>query len=128
MEQRTKWCRKELHPGSRVFFNIRDFQLAWPQNPQRVLEVVEFLAKLPEETRPTGLNFEDQNGSWIPAVMSDATESVRRVMVENGWAAGHLLLHVHKGYGLSDASQLAAIGAGATGIWCGVTASVPMAP
>ena len=47
-------------------------------------------------------------------------------MESNGWSSGHLLLHVHKGYGLSDASQLASIGAGATGIWCGVSANGAM--
>ena len=47
-------------------------------------------------------------------------------MESNGWSGGHLLLHVHKGYGLSDASQLASIGAGATGIWCGVSANGAM--
>ena len=126
IEARTIWCRRELSPESKVFFNFRDFQHAWPQNPERVLDIVGALAKLPTASRPTGLLYEDQNGSWLPALMCEATEHLRSAMVDNGWAVGHLLLHVHKGFGLSDASQLAAIGAGATGIWCGVSANGAM--
>ena len=126
IEARTIWCRQELDPQSRAFFNFRDFQHAWPQNPDRVLSIVRALAKLPAASRPTGLLYEDQNGSWLPAIMCEATEHMRGAMVDNGWAMGHLLLHVHKGFGLSDASQLAAIGAGATGIWCGVSANGAM--
>jgi len=130
MEERVVWCRKELRPDSRVLFNLRDFQLAWPTNPDRVLSVVAFLAQLPESTRPFGLCFEDQNGSWLPCIVQDATYEVRCVMKKHGWDDGQLLVHVHKGYGISDASQLAAMGAGATGthLMCMVLLSVHASP
>jgi len=95
-------------------------------DPDKVLAVVAYLARLRVEKRPFGIMFEDQNGSWLPCIMQDATHEVRRCMEENNWGDGQLLIHVHKGYGISDASQLAAIGAGATGIWCGVSANGAM--
>ena len=59
-----------------MFFNLRDFQHAWPSDPEKVLEIVAALACLPFESRPQGIMFEDQNGSWVPAVMEDAVHQV----------------------------------------------------
>ena len=123
---RIQWCRKELHPTSKVFFNFRDFQLSWTTNPNRVLAILQFLARLPRQSRPQGIMYEDQNGSWMPSVMQDATHCMRQAMTDNGWEEGHLLIHVHKGYGMSDAIQTTAMAAGATGIWCGVSANGAM--
>ena len=72
MVHRTLWCRRELSGGrggrggdpSRVFFNLRDFQHAWPSDPEKVLEIVSALSSLPPESRPQGIMFEDQNGRW----------------------------------------------------------------
>ena len=58
MVHRTLWCRRELSGGrggrggdpSRVFFNLRDFQHAWPSDPEKVLEIVSALSSLPPIT------------------------------------------------------------------------------
>ena len=123
---RIQWCQKELHPTSKVFFNFRDFQISWSTNPNRVLAIIQFLALLPSQSRPQGIMYEDQNGSWMPSIMQDATYCMRQAMTDNGWEEGHLLIHVHKGYGMSDAIQTTAMAAGATGIWCGVSANGAM--
>ena len=73
MVHRTLWCRRELSGGrgggggdpSRVFFNLRDFQHAWPSDPEKVLEIGSALSSLPPESRPQGIMFEDQNGRWV---------------------------------------------------------------
>lgn len=40
MRERVAWCKKHLRADSRVVFNLRDFQLAWPKHPERVLEAL----------------------------------------------------------------------------------------
>ena len=83
MAAKVEWCRTELSPDSRVLFNLRDFQYAWPTNPDRLLAIVERVARLGPGKRPFGLMIEDQNGSYMPAVMDDAVHAMRRVTNPN---------------------------------------------
>lgn len=41
-------------------------------------------------------------------------------MEGNKWNDGHLLIHVHKRFALSDAAVMEALAMGCTGIWCAV--------
>jgi pyruvate/oxaloacetate carboxyltransferase len=45
------------------------------------------------------------------------TGSLRRVMDNNGWIDGKLLVHIHQKWDLQTASQLDCLGAGADGVW-----------
>lgn len=41
-------------------------------------------------------------------------------MDKDGWLEGHLLVHIHKRFALSDAAVLEALSMGCSGIWCAV--------
>jgi isopropylmalate/homocitrate/citramalate synthase len=41
-------------------------------------------------------------------------------MDAGGWNDGHILLHVHNGFGLAEACVLECLAAGADGIWCSI--------
>ena len=61
--------------------------------------------------------FEDPVGETFYWEMATFVRSVRGIMIANRWEDGHLLIHVHKAYGLGDAVMLEALAAGCTGIW-----------
>lgn len=72
------------------------------------------------QVRPEGCIFEDPGGESLPSDLSREVAAVRAVMDGNGWDEGQLMIHVHHGYGLSEAIVLECLASGATGIWAGV--------
>ncbi|MFT5466634.1 MAG: isopropylmalate/homocitrate/citramalate synthase [Verrucomicrobiales bacterium] len=115
-----KWisfAHYELSLDSRVHINLRDFPFAMAAAPERVLDVITFLAKLPDEFRPKGIMYEEPTGKFLPEEMGAWTASIRRVMDENGWESGNLLVHVHRKWGIADDIQPQCLIHGANGIW-----------
>ena len=112
-----KWVQKNISQDARILLNLRDFPVAMTEVPERVLEVVTFLARLPEEHRMFGLCFEDPFGEYLPEELEAWTASLRRTMDSNGWSSGKLLAHIHQKWDLQTASQLDCLSAGADGVW-----------
>lgn len=116
-----KWIKWvfEHHPNvkPRILLNMRDLPLAMMTVPQRVLEVVTFLARLPQEYKMFALCFEDPLGEYLPEELEAWPASVRRTMDSNGWKEGKLLVHIHQKWDLQTASQLDCLSAGADGVW-----------
>ena len=118
--QRIEWSLDFLCSEARVFVNLRDFPFAMIEVPERVFTVVHYLASLPTGKRPFGIIYEDPTGKYFPEEVGAWTASVRRVMDSCGWQSGHLLVHVHKKWGLAETVQLECLSSGANGIWASV--------
>ena len=108
---RIKWVRENLAVNGKVFINFRDFSIAMIDcaSTYRILSVTEFLARLPAEMRPLGLIFEEPTGKNFPAQLGGWTAAVRKIMNDNGWSTGKLLVHVNEKWGLAEAAQLACL-------------------
>ena len=117
VKQRIVWVKENLSQHSKVFVNLRDFPLAMEKHIQRVVETVKFLASLPLELQPFGLLYEEPTGKSSVTEMSAWTTCIRSVMDNHGWKSGHLLVHVHKKWGLAEAIQLECLKNGANGVW-----------
>ena len=99
--------------------------------PQRTLELVAAIAKLPKEIRPCALIFEEPLGEYFPDEVANWTSTLRKTMDSNGWksewqekennARGMLLYHVHEQYGLANATVLDVLAAGGDGMWCSIS-------
>ena len=114
---RIVWCKQNLSKEGNVIVNIRDLPFVMRDHPERVLTVVKFLATLPEEWRPFGLNFEELMGRFLPEELGIYSSAVRKVMDDSGWKGAHLLVHIHERWGLAEATQLACLNNGVDGIW-----------
>ena len=112
-----KWVKKHISQDARIMLNLRDLPVAMIQGPERVLEVVSFLARLPEEHRMFAILYEDAFGEYLPEELEAWTASLRRTMDSNGWSSGKLLVHIHQKWDLQTASQLDCLSAGADGVW-----------
>ncbi len=111
------WSRTNLSKDSKTFVNFRDFPMAMTQVPERVLAAVDYFASLPQEKRLLGIIFEEPTGNYLPKEVGVWTTVVREVMNDRKWSDGHLLVHVHKKWGLAEAVQLECLCSGANGIW-----------
>lgn len=95
------------------------------------LDLVAGIARLPLETRPCGIIFEEPLGEYFPDEVANFTSAIRKTMDDNGWkskwqtpeneADGLLLYHVHEQYGFANATVMDALAAGADGMWCGLS-------
>ena len=112
-----KWIKTNISQDARIILNFRDLPVAMIEVPERVLEVVAFLARLPEEHRMFALCFEDAFGEYLPEELEAWTAGLRRTMDSNGWSSGKLLVHIHQKWDLQTASQLDCLSAGADGVW-----------
>jgi hypothetical protein len=117
---RLVWVRRHLGEHARVFINLRDFVPA-NELPSTLEGVTRWLAALPDHQRCAGLLFEDPAGGVFPATLGAYVAATRAIMDEAGWEDGHLLVHVHQGFGLAEACVLESLACGATGIWCGIS-------
>jgi len=130
------WARDNLpnvagQTGSNNLINLRDFPLAMVHCPDRVVEMVSALAKLPSDIRPMGMIYEEPMGEYFPEEMGDWSKLIRDAMDNNGWTSrfqqdgttydGLLLVHVHKQWGMADAVVLDCLAKGADGMWCSVS-------
>jgi hypothetical protein len=101
------------------------------QCPQRTLDLVKQIAKLPKKIRPNGIIFEEPLGEYFGDEVANWTSAIRKIMDDNDWKSkfqrddkdidGMLLYHVHEQYGLANATVLDALAAGADGMWCGLS-------
>ena len=112
-----KWVKTEISEDARILINLRDLPVAITEAPERVLEFVTFLAKLPPQHRMFALAFEDPFGEYLPEELEAWTACLRRTMDSNGWSSGKLLVHIHQKWDLQTASQLDCLSAGADGVW-----------
>ena len=112
------WAEKcNINKKPRILINFRDLVTVMSKAPERLLNIVKFLAKLPPEKRMFALAFEDPMGEYLPEELEAWTASVRGVMDDNGWSSGKLLVHIHQKWDLQTASQLDCLSAGADGVW-----------
>ena len=58
-----RWTKTEIHKDARVLINLRDFAASMSRAPERVLEIVEFVASLPPYERLFGILYEDLGDS-----------------------------------------------------------------
>ncbi len=107
LEKWISWAHKNIDTtnGPKVFVNVRDAQDAFPSFPKSVLELVDFLGKLPDNLQPFGMIFEDARGVALPEQCGAWTRFIRKVMTANNWD-GHLLGHIHEKWGYAEASQI----------------------
>ena len=117
--QWIRWTKAEIHKDARVLINLRDFAASMSRAPERVLEIVEFVASLPPYERLFGILYEDL-GDSLPQELGMWTESVRKVMDSCGWTDGRLLIHVHQQWDLQTASALDCLSNGADGVWASI--------
>ena len=117
--QWIRWTKAEIHKDARVLINLRDFAASMSRAPERVLEIVEFVASLPPYERLFGILYEDL-GDSLPQELGMWTESVRKVMDLCGWTDGRLLIHVHQQWDLQTASALDCLSNGADGVWASI--------
>lgn len=145
-----EWCNKNLalaDSPARIILNMWDFPVAMIKHPQRVLDIVAGLAKLPPGIRPMGFMFEEPTGEYLPSELATWTGMLRKTMDTNGWPStfqtntcdarwengkvvngkeeslasdGILILHVHKTWGFGDAQNIEALVAGADGMCAAV--------
>ena len=111
-----RWVRREIHTDARILVNLRDFGLCMTSAPERLLEIVHFVASLPPEERIFAFVYEDL-GDSLPEELEMWTASVRNVMDSSGWKSGRLLFHVHQQWDLQTAAVLNCLSAGADGVW-----------
>ena len=117
LERRINYVFDEISPDAKVLLNLRDLPIAMGSAPERVLTIVKFLSQLPEKRRMFALCFEDPLGEYLPEELEAWTGSLRRVMDNNGWSSGKILVHIHQKWDLQTASALDCLSAGADGVW-----------
>mmetsp|Transcript_16062 Transcript_16062/g.43682 ORF Transcript_16062/g.43682 Transcript_16062/m.43682 type:complete len:662 (-) Transcript_16062:27-2012(-) len=108
------------HGLQRVLFNFRDFCVACAENMPWVIRLTRHVATLAQQFSGMvfGIIWEEPTGCLFPFEIVDWVSEVRAVMDDAGWREGHLLLHIHRGYGMSEAIVIECLAAGCTGIWC----------
>ena len=124
LENRIKWVTDEINkplgkPG-RHFLNIRDFPTVMSKHPDRMLNIIKYLAQMPDEYRLFGICYEDPLGESLPQQLSKWTKMIRDEMNKNGWQNGKLLNHIHAKWGYEVASTMACLASGSDGMWAGV--------
>ena len=129
-----EWTHRNLvKPGDslpRNMLNLRDLPFAMIKYPERTLNIVSELAKLPGDIRPDALIFEEPVGDNFPDEIAGWTPLLREAMDDNHWTSkfqgdgtpdGMLLFHAHKQCGLADASVLHFLAAGGDGVWSSIS-------
>ena len=111
------WVYTNINANARILVNIRDLPQTMLAVPERVLEIIQFLAVMPDNIRTFGVTFEDPAGEYFPEELEAWTSSVRRIMNLNGWSSGKLLVHIHQRWDLQTACQLGCLSAGSDGVW-----------
>jgi len=94
------------------------------KKPERLEKFIRGMAALPAPLRPWAMNTEDPSGSYLPDTLASFIVKYREwwgpVSPDGIEGGGNMCIHLHKGFGLAEASVLAALGAGANGVWCGI--------
>lgn len=112
----VRWLNEHIrgdHGGKpRVLINIVDGCDAFAQEPEATCAMLALLATLPIE----GVSFEDDRGTFLPFQFGAFTAIARRFLPP----PLKLLVHVHAGAGVENASVIEALLNGADGAWGGL--------
>jgi hypothetical protein len=113
-----------MPPGAQVFINLRDLfnvtDMMDPAEADGLRALVVALAKLPPKYRPIGLLWEDPESNKLPAEYGAGTALLRTWVTDLGWKDCHILVHLHRGWGLGEVGVLASLSHGANGVWAAV--------
>ncbi len=101
------------HSGKpRILINIVDGCDAFAESPETVCSILQLLAEQPIE----GVSIEDDRGTYLPFQVGAYVAIARSLLP----APLQLLVHVHAGAGVENASAIEALLNGADGIWGGL--------
>ena len=102
------------HGGKpRILINIVDGCDAFAESPETVCSILQLLAEQPIE----GVSIEDDRGTYLPFQVGAYVAIARSLLP----APLQLLVHVHAGAGVENASAIEALLNGADGIWGGLS-------
>ncbi|GMQ53160.1 hypothetical protein [Halopseudomonas aestusnigri] len=96
----------------RIMINVVDGCDAFIQNPDETIEILQLLAQQPI----FGLSMEDDRGTYLPFQVGAFVAVARRCLP----APLKLLVHIHAGAGVENASVIEALLNGADGAWGGL--------
>lgn len=96
----------------RILINIVDGCDAFAEDPETVCSILQLLAEQPIE----GVSIEDDRGTYLPFQVGAYVAIARSLLP----APLQLLVHVHAGAGVENASAIEALLNGADGIWGGL--------
>ncbi len=101
------------HGGKpRILINIVDGCDAFAEDPEMVCSILQLLAEQPVE----GVSIEDDRGTYLPFQVGAYVAVARSYLP----APLQLLVHVHAGAGVENASAIEALLNGADGLWGGL--------
>lgn len=110
------WLRRHLAPvdgaPGRIYLNIVDLMDAFMADRDWACAVLELLATLPVD----GVSFEDDRGTYFPFQVGAVTAAIKALLRPDQ----QVLLHVHTGNGMENASVIEALLQGADGYWAGI--------
>jgi hypothetical protein len=114
------WTGKNIvgdHGGApRILINIVDGCDAFAQSLERTCGILELLAG---ETAVEGVSIEDDRGTYFPFQVGTYVAIARRFL-DQASPPKKLLVHVHAGAGVENASAIEALLRGADGVWGGL--------
>lgn len=114
------WTGKNIvgdHGGApRILINIVDGCDAFAQSLERTCGILELLAG---ETAVEGISIEDDRGTYFPFQVGTYVAIARRFL-DQASPPKKLLVHVHAGAGVENASAIEALLRGADGVWGGL--------
>lgn len=105
------WLRQNVGAGE-LFINIVDGCDGFATNLEQTCAILELLATQPV----TGLSFEDDRGTYLPAQVGAYAAIAREYLPP----PHKLLVHVHAGAGFENAAVIEALMEGADGVWGGL--------
>ncbi|HYC03397.1 MAG TPA: hypothetical protein VED40_08905 [Azospirillaceae bacterium] len=111
------WLHKHVKGDAggepRIYVNIVDMPDAMVQDPEWVVGMVSWMAAQPI----AAVSFEDGRGTYFPFQVGAYARILRTLLP----AQVKVLLHVHAGNGMENASVVEALLNGADGVWGGMT-------
>jgi hypothetical protein len=116
--RRVSWIRENCAKDAMIFVNIRDFVPAWAKQPARIEYFLNSVASQPAVQRISGVAIEEPTGLVLPCELPPITTHTREIMLRHGWSNGHLIAHIHAGFGYAEGAVLEFLASGGTGIWC----------
>ena len=66
LKHRIEWTKENLGIESKIFIGIRDFSETMIKSKDKMLKLVDFLAKLPKHLLPNGFTVEEATGECLP--------------------------------------------------------------
>jgi hypothetical protein len=120
MQASIAWLREHItgdHGGApRILINIVDGCDAFAENLERTCGVLSLLAA---DAAVEGVSIEDDRGTYFPFQVGTYVAIARRFL-DQAEPPKKLLVHVHAGAGVENASAIEALLRGADGVWGGL--------